>query len=475
MLNKTLKAINKNLLLIFFFLFFGNYVSNFSRNESTLVNYYLNNKILFIIFLINAVFYIFLVLVIKKCLKMKSNSLTLIYFFSSYFIFDFFFLSILKQSSFHLSFTIVSIIWIFLISTKSNNKFNYLLFPFYAITYIVNDTFFTSFSKNTEYVELNTDVPIQWLGMSSKIYNYNYYELFTNNLIDGHGLLLSHFQSVIFKINFPAQDFEFVRLNANLLLIFSFLLFFDLNISKKDSMLLCLIFTFLILNSDWLTYLFIDSLMLEGIVSLFFASVLLNIKNLQVSNLNFKSSYFFMIFACLYLSKQFVSLLVVLILLFIFIKYKNLNVITGLSIISLDLFYKKLYTPSVNGFEYSQGLNYIDLFRDLFLLEDLEFSNVINILNQLFVDKPISLLLLVYFVLQINNYFRYDKHPTISNIIFFTILTNIISIFILYIAWWKNFGIQSSFRYILNTLHLIIIGLAMNLQPSTEEIEPTKF
>ena len=131
MLNKTLKAINKNLLLIFFFLFFGNYVSNFSRNESTLVNYYLNNKIFFIIFLINAVFYIFLVLVIKKCLKMKSNSLTLVYFFSSYFIFDFFFLSILKQSSFHLSFTIVSIIWIFLISTKSNNKFNYLLFPFY--------------------------------------------------------------------------------------------------------------------------------------------------------------------------------------------------------------------------------------------------------------------------------------------------------------------------------------------------------
>tara|TARA_Y100000389_G_scaffold76692_1_gene73435 strand:+ start:12269 stop:13201 length:933 start_codon:yes stop_codon:yes gene_type:complete len=310
--------------------------------------------------------------------------------------------------------------------------------------------------------------------MSSKIYNYNYYELFTNNLIDGHGLLLSHFQSVIFKINFLGQDFEFVRLNANLLLIFSFLLFFDLNISKKDSMLLCLIFTFLILNSDWLTYLFIDSLMLEGIVSLFFASVLLNIKNLQASNLNFKSSYFFMIFACLYLSKQFISLLVLLIFLFIFIKYKNLNVITGLSVISLDLFYKKLYTPSVNGFEYSQGLNYIDLFKDLFLLEDLEFSNVINILNQLFIDKPISLLLLVYFALHLNNYFRY-KNPTISNIIFFTILTNIIFIFILYIAWWKNFGIQSSFRYILNTLHLIIIGIAMNLQSSTEEIEPTKF
>jgi len=40
---------------------------------------------------------------------------------------------------------------------------------------------------------------------------------------------------------------------------------------------------------------------------------------------------------------------------------------------------------------------------------------------------------------------------------------NTILIFLLYAVWWKDFGIQSSFRYIMNVFYLLFIGLIKNI------------
>ena len=49
----------------------------------------------------------------------------------------------------------------------------------------------------------------------------------------------------------------------------------------------------------------------------------------------------------------------------------------------------------------------------------------------------------------------------IDNIDFYIVIFNLIFIFTLFIVWWKDFGIQSSFRYILNTLHLVFINIVL--------------
>ena len=113
--------------------------------------------------------------------------------------------------------------------------------------------------------------------MAQNIHSKNYFFSFTNNLIDGHGLYLSHLQSTVFKINFPLQEFQFVRLNSNIFLFFFLLLIIDSTKGIKSKISVSILYLSIVLNSDWITYLFIDSLMLEGIVSFIVAVFIFNL------------------------------------------------------------------------------------------------------------------------------------------------------------------------------------------------------
>ena len=142
------------------------------------------------------------------------------------------------------------------------------------------------------YKELNTDVENQWFQITQKIHSEGLFEAFINNIIQGQGLYISHIQSTIFKINFPLKDFEYIRVNSNIFLFFALFLFFDLQIKFKNKIILSLLYFCVVLNSDWLTYLFVDSLMLEGIVGLIFCSFLVNLEKFQNRKINLNSIIF---------------------------------------------------------------------------------------------------------------------------------------------------------------------------------------
>ena len=301
--------LKRNILLIITSIFFVNFILNINSNGNQLISYYLSNKIAFLILLLNSLFYLLLAKALKSSLNLQSLSLSICYFLSSYFFIDFFFLAILNSQNFQFTYLLVSSFWVgYFIIQGMKQKWIYLLFPTYTALYLLNKTFSKELFRNIFYKELNTDVPVQWFEMAQRISLNNYFELFQNNVIDGHGLFLSYIQALIFKLNFFEFDFIFVRLNSNLFLIFTYFLIFDLFISRKNKYLATLAFTSLILNSDWLTYLFIDSLMLEGIVSFFFCTFLVNLKNFLSDKLNLKSSVFFTLFSLLIFSKQFISL-----------------------------------------------------------------------------------------------------------------------------------------------------------------------
>tara|TARA_B100001287_G_C22664258_1_gene522070 strand:- start:427 stop:1842 length:1416 start_codon:yes stop_codon:yes gene_type:complete len=462
LLNGLKINLKHNILLIITSIFFVNFILNINSNGNQLISYYLSNRVAFFILILNSIFYYLLAMALKSSLNLHSLSLSLCYFLSSYFFVDFFLLIILKSQNFQFTFLIVSFLWIGLFFTKGvKHKWIYLLFPIYTIIYLLNKTFSTELFRNINYIELNTDVPVQWFEMAQRISLNNYFELFQNNVIDGHGLFLSYIQALIFKLNFFEFDFTFVRLNSNLFLIFSYFLIFDLFTSRKNKYLASLAFTSLILNSDWLTYLFIDSLMLEGIVSFFFCTFLVNLKNFLSDKLNVKSSMFFALFSLLIFSKQFISLLVILTLIYLFICRRDKNIILAFFIFLLDNLYKKFFTPSVDGFEYTQGLNFSKILSEVLTLQNLALENIVKIINQIFIDKPISLLLGIFLFINIFNMYKSKNIKIIDNIDFYIVIFNLFFIFTLFIVWWKDFGIQSSFRYALNTLHLIFVNIVM--------------
>ncbi len=201
--------------------------------------------------------------------------------------------------------------------------------------------------------------------------------------------------------------------------------------------------------------------MLEGIVSFFFCTFLINLKDFLSDNFNLKSSLFFILFSLLIFSKQFISLLVILTIVYLFISRRDKNVVPAFIVFLLDSLYKKFFTPSIDGFEYTQGLNFTKILSEILTFQNLAIENIVKILNQLFIDKPISLLLGIFLICNFFNFYKSKNIKIIDNLDFYIVIFNLFFIFTLFIVWWKDFGIESSFRYILNTLHLVFINIVL--------------
>ena len=291
----------------------------------------------------------------------------------------------------------------------------------------------------------------------------------SNNVIEGQTLFISYIQALIFNLNFYLYDFEFIRINANIVLVFITMLVCDLKISNRNKIIACLALFSIILNSDWLTYLFIDSLMLEGIVSFIFATFLLNLK--QHTNQKFRptSLIFFIFFSSLLFTKQFVSLLTIFLFIYIFIKYKNVNSMVIPIFYSIDFFYKKYVILESGQFELIKGTSISELVTNLFLFRNLEISNISKIINQLLIDRPVSYLLLLFIILNIFRLTKNSKDEEL-NLIFTLVIINFVLIFTLYVAWWQDFGIQSSFRYILNLFNLFYLSTIIHLDSTEKNI-----
>jgi hypothetical protein len=81
----------------------------------------------------------------------------------------------------------------------------------------------------------------------------------------------------------------------------------------------------------------------------------------------------------------------------------------------------------------------------------------------------VSYLLLLFIIL---NVFRLTKNSKDEelNLIFTLVIINFVLIFALYVAWWQDFGIQSSFRYILNLFNLFYLSTIIHLDSTEKNI-----
>jgi len=359
-----------------------------------------------------------------------------------------------------LIFFFLTLIIIATLKKKSISAFFHLLFS-YLTMLLFNNFFYDKLSSISNYLEWSSDVPVQWMGISSRIHELGLFEVFYDNPIRGQGLFISYTQSLIFKINFPLQEFEFSRITTNLQILFAILIFFDLKILRKNKIYLSIGFIVYALNSGWLTYLLFDSLMLEGLISFIFGVYLYHSNRHLSVKLSRKSLIFFILFSALFESKEFLSTLGFIYILYLFLWKRNFNAAGSIIIFGIQYLYSKLYTYGSSEFAYLDGRGPLDLIVDILNFENIDLKVISKIINQFYIDKVTTYIFICFILISLIGVRSF--HHRVENKLITIVVMNIVFILILYTNWWKNIEIESSFRYFINSIYLIFISIGLKI------------
>ena len=108
----------------------------------------------------------------------------------------------------------------------------------------------------------------------------------------------------------------------------------------------------------------------------------------------------------------------------------------------------------INSSHHLSQINIPLTLKELVTLKNLEFSNIFLIGKNIFVDKPLTMLLVGIIILYISYKFSNKVVPDQINIYISIILFNIFCILTLYISAWKNMELESPIRFIWSFLHL---------------------
>lgn len=395
---------------------------------------------------------------INNILELSSISLALTYFLLSFFAFDFLLLPFTKNISFQQSFLIVITLWLFLFLIKKVSIKSLLtLGLLYIIIFLFNNTFNAIHKSSVNYKILNSDVVSQWLPLVSSVHDNNLYFAYENSLIDGYGMLLSYVQAIVHKIIFFDTIFEFSTLDSNLILLFSLFLFFDLDIAKSNKFVLSFTYFLIILDDGWLRFLMGNSLMQEGLVSFLFTAFVMKIVKSKLQKATFCQNLIYVLFfSLLILSKQFIETLVILLIIYIFRIVKNKLILMPIVILyTLIQVYNTLFFNSVAKIEYLDK-PFREVVIDIIFLKNPNWENVIKIVTKIIEYRFIFFALIMILLFVKNN-------NELSRLMIFIIGFNILFILLLYLFIWQNIETDSSFRYLMNTGHLIFISLFTQL------------
>jgi len=460
--------VNHNLLLIFSLpIIFNSLLNFFQKFDLTFID-----KISFTklgSFILGTVFFLYLSDFLNKQFLFGGRSIALVFYLTSYFIFDSVLLFIGKKIDFQSTFILISLFWCGLILYKTNNYIGiFKIISFLSIYKLFNKFFINDLINNSTYKELNTDVPAQWLDIASMIYENNYFFALENNLIEGQGLLPSYIQALLFEIGFSYEKFQFIQINSYLLLSFSILLITDLKISKKNKIFSSVLFVSVVTNNDWLEYLLINSLMIEGIVSFFISVYIFNFFQMYKMK-NSTSFLFFLSFGGMVLTKNFVSLIsLMVIVVSIFFLRENIFLVLSFVIYSLNLFYQKIYFSELQNFAYTSEIDFKDLIFDFIYLRDLDFTKASDILNQFFIDKPTTYIVVVFLIINLFTFRKFGINFNTNELMFIFVILNYILVNLLYVSVWRNMEFESSYRYIISCFHMIFVSLVINLSKFEE-------
>ena len=398
---------------------------------------------------------------VKESNKLDNTSIGIVMYLFSFFIFNCLFLLLNQDLLFTNIILIVNLVWLsyFLFFYKNKIK---SLFPALLSFITLKSSFFFFSHKLTVNNNLTGDVSAVFFEQAKNIYEVGLGYSLNNYVFEGYPQFISYFQSMFLGLVVSEIDYSFFSFTSHIVFYLSLLFFLELKISKFGKTLLISLFSLLIYNSSFLKFLFSTSLMSDGLVSLFTAIALLSVlDNIQMSKkLDYK---LFLIFGIIYFSKQFNSSLIIIwtISLFLITHYKKI-VLFGFSGLFLkELLYLTVF-KELNKDHHIQQIDIVDTALDLLLLRDLNLQNFTQIVKNLWLDKPISILFIlfyfVYIMLKINSK-KFDQNV---DVVFIGINLNILFVILLYVSVWRNMELESPIRYFLNLFHLILVSIFVN-------------
>ena len=243
--------------------------------------------------------------------------------------------------------------------------------------------------------------------MTEKIYNNDLFLSINENLIQGYPLMINYTFAQLHYLFIGSASFAFSLVVPNLFFFLNILLIHE---TIKEPFLktnILLIFVSIFLNSDWLSYLFFNSLMGEVIVNYFFSVFL---ANAFFNKSIYRNKVYFFCLGFLYFLKPFVSILFLIIFFYFFIKYKKAYSLF-LSIVGITV--SNIY----NVILFSKPDSEIGVISDnvyfKILLENSEkFFNFktenINLIifGEIGIDRVLTLFLIIYIFISILNIYH---------------------------------------------------------------------
>ena len=107
---------------------------------------------------------------------------------------------------------------------------------------------------------------------------------------------------------------------------------------------------------------------------------------------------------------------------------------------------------------------------DLIFLRDLKFDNVLNIINQILIDRPTAYLLTIFIISNFITFTIFKRYKFSEIFIFIFVIVNYFLVNILYISYWQNIEYESSYRYVINCFHLIFVSVGLQLSSFEKSI-----
>ena len=391
--------------------------------------------------------------IISDSLEINNLSLSIGLFLMSFFVVNFFTLYFDKfLLSFHNYFYITVVLWIFvfLINYKKIkiNKLFTLLITFF-ITKLLSNNYST---MSLRHKELSTDTTFFWTPMSKMIYENSLFYSLENNIISGYGLLINYIHAVNFKLIFDVEIFSYSPATTNVFLFLGLLFIYELRVKKPIKLSASLIYVSILVNSDWLSFLFFNSTMGEVITNYLFTIFFLFIfgsKTMFEDNIQIRNRYLVLTFSgFLYFSKPFVSYLILIAIFILFIIEKDMRILFsgffGLLINFLN--YRFVISGNIqDGYLNSSEISNINS------LTNLNFDNIFTIFKNFYLlDKVTSLFIFFLLVILIFNFLKFRSLSKSTIIIFL----NLILVFYLYSSIWESKELESAYRYILTFINL---------------------
>ena len=375
-----------------------------------------------------------------------SNSLSFVLFF----LFNFFISSIFAIFKIRISFGLLVILSLicfnlfFLI--KSENKI-------FKIIQIANLLIITGINLQNNFIQTFTysrseragDVYNYLVPNIEKIFYFNIHEIFLNPVNDNgffhinYSIFGNFYFAFLNKTMNLFNDFVLLKFIPYTLFFLSILFIFDLKLKRSHKINLIFLHISIIVINDWIRYQFVDSYLLEGITSLFFAIIFFGMNQYDDHSFQ-KNAFVYLLLGFFTFSKFFVNLLLIYIVLF----KKSSNKLSKIYYLigSLNFIYFLIVYPPRSSRPFEISTNY---------------SNFKNILLYWYEDKLLLYVIFVTVVVTILKLFVFNKLERFEIDIIILNLGNLMLIFILYIFIWST-GIEydSSYRYFLQNYYINI-------------------